>query len=369
MNKNNNIKKIVITTLVFAMITTAISPFCGQAKQPILKQPSGIGTNPDRNISRLVISAPLSVLEGEGFLVTVTDGDGYPVYGAIVTFWNQTYYTQNGSVFIVAPEVSDTMGAIIEARAFEYQTAETYITIIDRSDQLVIHAPTYVLEGSTFLVTVTDANNNPLDHIRVSFLNETYLTMNGSVRLTAPVVDEDLVTEIRAWQFEYFPATALITIINEELKQLVIHAPGSVMSGENFLVIVGANCNETVTNATVITGWNNRTYYTDENGYILLSAPLVEFPLLTWIFAEKEGYLSDRVYITIEIHENITLGDVNNDGYVTWRDIDPFVAAIGTNETSFQAQHPTWCWRAADCNQDGLVTYADIDPFVALIGS
>jgi len=63
------------------------------------------------------------------------------------------------------------------------------------------------------------------------------------------------------------------------------------------------------------------------------------------------------------------LGDVNNDGSVSYADIDPFVAAIGTMQESFQIQHPTWSWLAADCNQDGMITFADIDPFVALLGT
>ncbi len=70
--------------------------------------------------------------------------------------------------------------------------------------------------------------------------------------------------------------------------------------------------------------------------------------------------------LTVKIYK---LGDVNNDGEVTFADIDPFVAAIGTTETQFRIQYPTWVWIAADCNQDGMITFADIDPFVALIGS
>ena len=63
----------------------------------------------------------------------------------------------------------------------------------------------------------------------------------------------------------------------------------------------------------------------------------------------------------------LILGDVNNDGFVNWRDIDPFVAAMNTQVTEFQAQHPTWNWRAADCNQDGYVNWRDIGPFVTLL--
>ncbi len=62
------------------------------------------------------------------------------------------------------------------------------------------------------------------------------------------------------------------------------------------------------------------------------------------------------------------LGDVNNDGAVTFADIDPFVAALGTTPETFQMQHPMWSWLAADCNQDGRITFADIDPFVQLLG-
>ena len=93
----------------------------------------------------------------------------------------------------------------------------------------------------------------------------------------------------------------------------------------------------------------------------------------------KDGYRnwSEMEYLapgqTIVYNVTLTpifkLGDVNNDGMVTFADIDPFVAAIGTNESQFQAQHPAWSWRAADCNLDGMVTFADVDPFVALIGT
>ncbi len=62
-------------------------------------------------------------------------------------------------------------------------------------------------------------------------------------------------------------------------------------------------------------------------------------------------------------------GDVNNDSMVTFADIDPFVAALGTTEEQFQTAHSTWIWIAADCNKDGMITFADIDPFVAVIGT
>ena len=62
------------------------------------------------------------------------------------------------------------------------------------------------------------------------------------------------------------------------------------------------------------------------------------------------------------------LGDVQGDGWVTFADIDPFVAAL-SGKTAFYATNPTMYWYTADCNLNNDVTFADIDPFVALIGT
>ena len=70
--------------------------------------------------------------------------------------------------------------------------------------------------------------------------------------------------------------------------------------------------------------------------------------------------------LTVNIYK---LGDVNNDSWVSWRDIDPFVAAMNTQESDFELQHPGWIWIAADCNQDGYVNWRDINPFVVLMNT
>lgn len=64
------------------------------------------------------------------------------------------------------------------------------------------------------------------------------------------------------------------------------------------------------------------------------------------------------------------LGDVNCDGKVDFKDIDPFVARLGC-----PASNPATCnapanctWLNADINQDGSVTFQDIDPFVGTLG-
>ncbi|MEM4258298.1 MAG: DUF3466 family protein [Candidatus Thermoplasmatota archaeon] len=73
----------------------------------------------------------------------------------------------------------------------------------------------------------------------------------------------------------------------------------------------------------------------------------------------------DAVYYCVLIPHK--LGDVNHDDVVNFDDIDPFVAAIGTTEYTFQMLYPSWRWHAADCNRDGFVDFADIDLFIGLL--
>lgn len=61
-------------------------------------------------------------------------------------------------------------------------------------------------------------------------------------------------------------------------------------------------------------------------------------------------------------------GDMNCDGVVDFRDIDPFITALN-GPVGYSAQLPDCHQMNADCNEDGRVTFADIDAFVARLGS
>lgn len=62
-------------------------------------------------------------------------------------------------------------------------------------------------------------------------------------------------------------------------------------------------------------------------------------------------------------------GDMNNDGYVNWHDIDPFVAAQNISDPEvYEAAYPGLGGSMlfhADMNCDGVADWRDIDPFVA----
>lgn len=59
----------------------------------------------------------------------------------------------------------------------------------------------------------------------------------------------------------------------------------------------------------------------------------------------------------------ICRGDTNQDGQISYADINPFVLAL-SNFSEWQARYPTCPWQNVDMNNDGQVSYADINPFV-----
>ena len=60
-------------------------------------------------------------------------------------------------------------------------------------------------------------------------------------------------------------------------------------------------------------------------------------------------------------------GDLNCDGEVNFRDINPFVLAL-TRQAPYEAAFPNCHWLNADCNGDDAVTFGDINPLVAFLG-
>ena len=69
---------------------------------------------------------------------------------------------------------------------------------------------------------------------------------------------------------------------------------------------------------------------------------------------------------TVVISLHVVLGDMNIDGVVSWRDIDPFVLAM-SDPTGYQNQYHISATLHGDINQDGVVNWRDIEPFVALL--
>ena len=90
------------------------------------------------------------------------------------------------------------------------------------------------------------------------------------------------------------------------------------------------------------------------------------FGITTLVKSGVDGTPSNpSAALTVQVYK---VGDVNNDGWVTWRDIDPFVTAMNGNN-AYYAAFPTGYYYTGDCNFDHTVNWRDIDPFVALMNT
>jgi hypothetical protein len=70
--------------------------------------------------------------------------------------------------------------------------------------------------------------------------------------------------------------------------------------------------------------------------------------------------------LTAELVPGVLPGDLNCDGSVNFRDINPFVLSL-TSPAGWQAAYPGCPRDNADTNGDGSVNFRDINPFVALL--
>lgn len=62
----------------------------------------------------------------------------------------------------------------------------------------------------------------------------------------------------------------------------------------------------------------------------------------------------------------LLFGDLNCDGRVDFKDINPFVLAL-TDTAQYAVQYPGCAWERGDMYADGRMTFRDIDPFVAAL--
>jgi hypothetical protein len=64
--------------------------------------------------------------------------------------------------------------------------------------------------------------------------------------------------------------------------------------------------------------------------------------------------------------KSIRRGDLNCDGAVDFKDINPFVLLL-SNQPAWQAAYPGCPVENGDCDADGQVNFEDINPFVAIL--
>jgi hypothetical protein len=252
---------------------------------------------------QLVINAPSSVYEGQDFLVTITAGN-QSVAGAYVVFNDITEQTNlNGTVYFTAPYVNMTQSFTIFAYKYGYlnDTASITVYIIDPY-QLVIQAPSEVMEGEIFSVIVTIGDGQPFYYATVSTSwNETDDWGLNGYCFTAPEVEYTENFTITASFPGYQSDTVFITVINQPAQQLVISAPSFAYEYQPFLIGVTSG-NNSIPGATVTISAGNHTYYTNytnSGGFVLGYISGIQQTTNMTITASKIGYLTATKMIVI----------------------------------------------------------------------
>ena len=215
-------KKICVTTLVLAMITmTYVSIAQSKPKKEsnniLMQQIQGT------EISQIVLEIPESVTEGESFIVYVygPEVEGFAVgfqYGDHITLQENT--GPDGSVTLTAPLVDEDTSFIITARKKGHKPCHARITILNNDEMplMELEIPQSVIEGESFVVFV---HGSEIEGVAVGFqygdlfIVEGYTGPDGSVTLTAPMVDEDTIFRIIARKTGYPAFGASITILNK----------------------------------------------------------------------------------------------------------------------------------------------------------
>jgi hypothetical protein len=290
MSRGNIRKKIIVTTLVIALIASALT-FGGQATQ---------------NGKSLIIKAPDSVFEMTNFTVFVTNENGAPLDNVTVKFCGEIRYTVRGTAYLWAPPVNQTKTVDITAEKSGYDTVKAKITIVD-VNRLFIYAPYSVYDGDGFSVFVSDDNGRPVQNAKVTFSVPGFSDMvaltnyNGSVSFIAPLIKINTAGSLLAEKKGYVSAQTQIYIM-KRLAQLVLYAPSSVQAADWFSVHVEDTQGHPIAGALVsfiVPGYSNQTQLTNLNGTAWFFAPNVTSNTIGYLSADKDGYLPAYAQILI----------------------------------------------------------------------
>ena len=168
---------------------------------------------------------------------------------------------------------------------------------------LVVTTVDEVEEGQNFSVMVTDYSGEPVKDAKVSLVG--ILTFSGAyetnesgmVQITAPnVTSSEETIMILAEKILYIPGFKTVRILDVD-KTLTIDVRSGINAGEQFEVFVKTADGKPVENAAV--EFDGKNLSTDENGSVIFTAPLITNDRYYEITAEKNGYSSAKVDITV----------------------------------------------------------------------
>ena len=259
-------------------------------------------------LPKLIITAPSEAEEGSIFNLFV-NAEGSPIRDVNVMFNGNSYLTGiNGNVSLQAPLVDDNSLYTINASKSNYLSDEVSILITDSTPSvmpnLIINSQSTVIEENSFQVMVT-SNDLPIKDATITFNKESFLTdEEGIVSLNAPKVDGNTDFQIVASKINYKSLTKWILVTESEttsLPQLLITIPSTVTEGDSFYVKITSN--EIAIDDAMIS-FAEGTYFSDQDGIKIITAPSVEKDKIYYIKACKEGFQPYSIDINIKNDEN-----------------------------------------------------------------
>ncbi len=204
-------------------------------------------------VNSLIIYAPSEVIEGESFVVNVTDIVGNPIENAIVScpvYPTYTFQTnRDGIALPTAPNVEEDTTFNLTASKDGYQSGITEIRVNDNTslpeEQLVIIVSSSVTEGQIFEITVT-AGDAFIENVKIEFNGEAYYTeTDGTAAITAPQVEEDTGYLITASKADYLPNAIWIAVLNKDIVLeegwiygIVSDSSGSALEGVSVCIMI-----------------------------------------------------------------------------------------------------------------------------------
>jgi hypothetical protein len=192
----------------------------------------------------------------------------------------------------MAPSVEQNTDYPISASKSGYISDTTTIIILDSTtpvgDQLVISSPSSVQEGNSFQVTVT-TNDLPVEEVTLIFDDNTFETVSdGTVTLSAPDVDQDTEYSISASKTGFQSASALITVLNQEIVISEGYIFGTISDNSGEYIDNAMVCIIISDKSNVIT---SKCSHTDENGGYTITISVGTYS----IQASKYGYITSTV--------------------------------------------------------------------------
>lgn len=231
------------------------------------------------------------VEEGDSFTVDVTSG-GLPIEDVLVNFSGESDSTNAlGEANFIAPYLTTDTSYDITAYKEGYNSAQSSITITNNDtqpveeSQLVINAPTQVLEENSFTVEVS-ADSLPIADVLVNFSDISKNTdVNGEVTFNAPSVIDDTSYDI----------TAYLTGYLSDIKTIIVRSQEELSDGYVFGTVVDEQGNllNEVKICVILPGENSaeNCIFSDDQGEYNMSLSDGTYS----VTASKKGYETNTI--------------------------------------------------------------------------